>query len=215
MNTTLRNSLIVFGVFLLGLIVDATMRPAPPDVKHWENRVEAYQADSVRSEHVIAMLYGTVAREKARGDSLSAVAGALKQRADGFSRAGAYERKRADSLIVLLGVTNTAQDSLVVMTNAYEARTAEAVELRAEVGSLRDAFAAQQQATARLAVALVASDSVANQLSKRLAIADDLIRDRPQPERCRILWMACPSRTTTFVVGAVAGLAGGLYVATR
>ena len=76
-------------------------------------------------------------------------------------------------------------------------------------------FAAQQQATARLTAALDTSKAESELLTRRLAIADDLLRDRPKTDRCRVLWFDCPSRTTTFVAGAVLGAVGGVYVASR
>ena len=209
-NRSLKASLLAFGAFLLGLIVDAAWRPAPPDVKVWENRVIAYQRDSVGFEKSLSLLNGQIAslEESARVATREAIA--LKAQADRNRQLATAAKSRADSIMATVANTDT-----LVPRAAYEARTAEAVELRAEVGSLRDAFAAQQQATARLTAALDTALIVHGQLKARLDIADDLLRDRPKTDRCRVLWFNCPSRTTTFVVGAVLGAVGGVYVAKR
>jgi len=209
-NRTLKASLLAFGAFLLGLIVDAAWRPVPPDVKAWENRVIAYQRDSVGFEKSLSLLNGQIAslEESARVATREAVA--LKAQADRNRQLATAAKSRADSIMATVANTDT-----LVPRAAYDARTEEAVALRSEVGSLRDAFAAQQQATARLTAALDTSKAESELLTRRLAIADDLLRDRPKTDRCRVLWFDCPSRTTTFVAGAVLGAVGGVYVASR
>lgn len=204
----------VGAALLAGLVVGwCSGRRPSGDVKAWENRVQAYQADSIRFEQGIRLLRGFVrlAEDSARVARERAIA--YKAQADQLRQDATLHRKQADHLFGQLADKTSAADSLPVVVAAYEARTQEATTLRHENASLRDAFEAQRRALALMQFALDSATNAADSALARLAIADDLLRDR-QTDRCRILWFDCPSRTTTLVVGAVAGFAGGLYVAT-
>jgi sugar-specific transcriptional regulator TrmB len=198
-----------------GFLVGQVFRPVPPDVKIWEARVASYQ-DSVRTfERTVDLLHGSLAKAEDSARTLSSLASSSQAVADREARAKALIKVRADSLLNALGHATTAADSVPVLVVALEARTQQAEAAESEVVSLRQSIVFQQQAFTRLTAALDTSKVISDSLTRRLASADDLLRDRPKNDRCRILWVNCPSRTTTFVVGAVLGVVGGIYVAGR
>lgn len=203
------------GGFLLGAFVGAKWRPAPPDVRAWERRVTAYQRDSVEFERVVSILHGTVARLEDSARTLETRRAAAVARADVAAARGRQLGRKADSLTASLAYSRTAADSVPVLVAALDARTEEAASTRQENASLREALARQIEATGRLQVALATADQLADSLGHRLAIADDLLRDRPPTDRCRILFLPCPSRTVSFIGGAVLGGAVAAYVGAR
>jgi hypothetical protein len=106
---------------------------------------------------------------------------------------------RADSLIILAGSDSAARCRLT--EQAYRERTSECAALR--------------QALAIDSVGLTLADSTLHLTETRLADAlttTEGLRERlklvTKPYTCRILFFGCPSRTTTFVLGALGGAVG-------
>lgn len=200
------------GGFLWGLAVGGIIRPTPPDVAKWEARVAAYQKDSLAFERALAVLHG----ERARlDDSVRTLNAALKvavAKADVAAGDKRAAKHRADSLTAALATKASAADSLPVVVQALEVRTAQADAAEKEVAQLRAGLGNAVQETLVLRGVINTQDSVIATVTKRLAVADELLRNRPVVKRCSLI---CPSPTTTFILGAALGAVGGIYVATR
>lgn len=201
--------------FLLGLSIESIWRPAPADVQRWGDRVAAYQKDSSETAKVVALLQGEKARLEDSARTLETERAEAVARADEKEAQANQAQGRANAATARLAAAMTLRDSFNVMVTAYNERTVEATALRGTVMNLRAGMSKQISATFVLRSVTIKADSITNRVTNRLRIADDLLRDRPANDRCRMLWFNCPSRTTTFVVGAVLGVAGGLYVASR
>lgn len=214
MTDSLKFALCAVGGFLLGLTVGSIWRPVPPDVAQWEARVVRYQKDSADFERAIAVLHGQRARLEDSARTLATERAVLVSQADEAKRRARDARRMADSAVANLDSAKTAADSVPVLVAALTARTEEANQAHAEADTLRSALGNAVAESLVLRGVITTQDSVIATVTNRLRIADDLLRDRPQTDRCRVLWFNCPSRTTTFIVGAVLGAAGGLYVAT-
>lgn len=215
MSGDLKFALAAVAGLIVGVIFASVVRPVPPDVRAWEDRVAAHGRTIDEKDRENDYLLGVVARWEDSARTLEKVAGVAVATANSVANERRKEKTRADSLVVALQKQTSARDSIPVLVAALDARTAQAEAGEREIVSLREGMAAQIAATGRLMAALDTAQTVAQELAKRLAIADDLLRDRPQTDRCKVLWFDCPSRTTAFVVGAVLGVVGGVYVATR
>ncbi len=209
MSNSLKLSLCAVGGFLLGLSI-GSLHWTPPDVKVWEDRVARYQKDSTAYERMLATYAGERARLVDAARQAEARRAAATIVADLERIAGRVQQERADSLVAALKNKPTQSDSVPVLVQALEARTEEAQTAHRENESLREGLGNAVAESLVLRGVINTQDSVIATVTNRLAIADELLRNRPQPERCRVLWFNCPSRTTAFVAGAA--LASGAFV---
>lgn len=110
------------------------------------------------------------------------------------------DRARANALIRLVPAADSAQCRPVM--DAYEARTSECAQLRLAL------------ATAAIAQALAdtglreARDSVRVLLARELPALTHQLTVVTKPYVCRILFVRCPSRTLSAVLGVAAGAVG-------
>jgi hypothetical protein len=182
------------------------------DTKQWESRIERYQQDSAKY----------VENDKAdqtrikRLDSLAQ--DAITQRVRAEARAevehqqGLVLKTRADAVIAELDSVATTVDSIRLLQEAYTDRTEEAGSLRRENVNLRQAMQAQIEVSAKLQAMVEEEQSSHAATRKRLAIADDLLRDRPKAQTCKIGFVRCPSRTASFIGGVALGVVGVVLV---
>lgn len=157
--------------------------------------------------HIIESALDTAATHRLERDTTSA---GVRQRAAADAQQQAEltakeQKARADSLERIAADATTARDSAIAYHAALDASIARGNSLEgALMAAGRQLFAAGQHQAETDSIATiwkihaVRADSVIAQL---LPLAE-------QRDQCRILWLKCPSRTQTFVVGGILGAAG-------
>lgn len=197
-------ALVALSVAILGFFVGrcsaSDPAPLPPKVAAAVER------------HVIESVVDTATTHRLERDTAAAGRRA-RAAADSEHQAqasAATEKARADSLEHVAALATSARDSAIAYHAALEASVARGNSLDGALALAgRQLFAAAQRQ--------VETDSVAT-IWKTHAIRGDSVIAQLLPvaeerDKCRILWLRCPTRTQVFVGGVLAG-AGGYAIAT-
>lgn len=157
----------------------------------WRDRMQAGERQDFVVAAQAALQIGKAGR--AQRAKLAAIAAAATARAHAAAARAAAPDTAVGRLTRELAAATTVRDSnrlLVVEVHTLEAQVAD-----------------WRQAYAALIVADRADSTRAAQAEARIAVLEPLVQRGAQLAQCRILGFGppCPSRTTTFILGAVAG----------
>lgn len=192
-----RRELVVVGAAVILATLGLCARPEPPR----EPVAITKTADSLEATKPAfdsAAIADAAAREASRKEQLR-----LQHQEQQLRAIAEAHRRRADSLAAIARITMPLEPSNNPVLLAYEARTAEASTLRAELETARARIDSLQADTARLYQAWLRSEA------RRLALEKfnaDLRVALHKATECTIAFgIRCPTRTET-AVGVLAGV---------
>jgi len=161
--------------------------------EHWADSVVTVERDAfARRADSLA----------AAADSIQSYADTVQRRAAAIKRSGHILSQRADSINKSLQRAQSAADSVSILVAAVAT-------LREANDSLVNAFDRQMAATAALETVISIQAARIADDSARIASLESVIEARPGAPKLLGIFPA-PSPTTSFVVGAAAGLLGSL-----
>jgi hypothetical protein len=171
-------------------------KPVPPPVAQWREAVRASEQRALDLGVTLLRMMDSAQEATRRADSAEAQAAvALRQvaRAEG----------RVDALKGQLAATTTVTDSVSLLVTIVAHQDTVIVEQSTVIER-------QQMAMGRLREAVTLYKDRGDSLHTVVVMQGSLLRQglAVTPKPCTIFWVSCPSRTTSFLVGAALGVVG-------
>lgn len=198
MTPDVRRVVLLLGtVTLIGIALVRTWpQPAEDPVKRWQ------------AEAAAAMAQTQVAEAKAA--EWRAQATQAQAEADRFQRQAQVAGAKALLAEERVAVTRAALAAAVTQADSVPVMGRLIAQQDTVIGTLKSQVAQEQAASGRLREAVASVEAANAVLQADMGVLRGVLADaqRVVPQRCRIVGLIpCPSRTTTFVAGALTGAA--------